>query len=78
MFGWGKFVQFMIGFDAFPLAVAVEPVTWSRFRRVTNSVLKLFNRCCRWTASFDEEASKVLSLEIRDREWKRYLKKVFY
>lgn len=32
-------------------------LTCSRFLRVTNSVLKLFNRCCRCTASLDDEAS---------------------
>ena len=32
-------------------------LTCSRFLRVTNSVLRLFRRCCRCTASFDDEAS---------------------
>lgn len=31
--------------------------TWSLFLSVTNSVLRLFKRCCRWTASF-EDASR--------------------
>lgn len=33
---------------------------WSRrLRRVTNSELKLFRRCCRWTASGVEDASEM-------------------
>lgn len=32
-------------------------LTCSRFLRVTSSVLRLRRRCCRCTASFDEEAS---------------------
>jgi len=34
------------------------PVTWRRFRSVTNSVLRLRSRCCRCTASFEEDASE--------------------
>lgn len=33
-------------------------LTCNRFRRVTNSLLKLFKRCCKWTASFEDEASE--------------------
>lgn len=33
-------------------------VTCRRLRNVTNSVLRLRRRCCKWTASFEEEASK--------------------
>lgn len=32
-------------------------VTCRRLRNVTNSVLRLRRRCCKWTASFEEEAS---------------------
>lgn len=32
-------------------------LTCSRFLRVTSSVLKLLRRCCRCTASFEDEAS---------------------
>lgn len=31
--------------------------TCNRFRNVTNSLLRLFKRCCKWTASFVDEAS---------------------
>jgi hypothetical protein len=37
--------------------VAAGWLTWRRFRRVTSSVLKLRRRCCRCTASFDDDAS---------------------
>lgn len=37
--------------------LAVEPVTCNRLRKVTNSVLKLFNLCCSTKLSFDEDAS---------------------
>lgn len=38
-------------------AVWVDPWTWSRFLSVTSSVLRLRKRCCKWTASFEEDAS---------------------
>lgn len=37
--------------------VAAGWLTWRRFRSVTSSVLKLRRRCCRCTASFDDDAS---------------------
>ena len=50
-------------FDRGPEVPPVGPdafagwLTCSRFLRVTSSVLRLRKRCCRCTASFDEEAS---------------------
>lgn len=44
---------------ASPVSVT-SPFVWStckRFRNVTNSLLRLFNRCCKWTASLDDAAS---------------------
>lgn len=35
------------------------PPTCNRLRNVTNSVLRLRSRCCKWTASFDEDASEM-------------------
>lgn len=35
----------------------LELSTCNRFRNVTNSVLRLFKRCCKCTASFVDEAS---------------------
>jgi len=37
--------------------VAAGWLTCRRLRRVTSSVLKLRRRCCRCTASFDDDAS---------------------
>lgn len=45
--------------------------TWSLFLKVTSSVLRLRRRCCKWTASFEEEASesrekeKILDIDCR-------------
>lgn len=36
---------------------AFSPCTWRRFLNVTNSELRLRSRCCKCTASFDEDAS---------------------
>jgi len=38
--------------------------TCRRFRRVTNSVLRLLSRCCRWTASLDEDASEEKRIKL--------------
>ena len=40
--------------------VDAVPLTCKRFLSVTNSVLKLFNLCCKCTASFELEASEIL------------------
>lgn len=71
MFEWfvtnGPLVK-LAGFGDVIAAVAVvaSPVsvtstfvlsTCNRFRNVTNSLLRLFKRCCKWTASFVDEAS---------------------
>lgn len=41
-----------------PAPCAAAPWPWFRlFRSVTNSVLRLRNRCCKCTASFEQDAS---------------------
>ena len=50
----------LVGLATFTVAFATEVCvcpTCKRFRRVTNSVLRHFKRCCRWTASFEDDAS---------------------
>lgn len=66
----GPLVRFVVGLGdvtkltaapvvASPVSVTSTFVlsTCNRFRNVTNSLLRLFKRCCKWTASFVDEAS---------------------
>lgn len=75
MFEWfvtnGPLVRFVVLGDVTKLTAApvvASPAsvtstlvlsTCNRFRNVTNSLLRLFKRCCKWTASFVDEASAI-------------------
>lgn len=79
----GPLVRFAVDDDvtkltAPPVVVSPFNVTstfvWStckRLRSVTNSLLKLFKRCCKCTASLDDEASKNFAAKRRE-----YLKRL--